>query len=153
MLKNISWFHYWKFITYILIGYYIVVICIYYYKHIYLIATGKRKLNFNLSLFKRVDQLNQNNKDSNQQSIIDKQEIPAEIALVIDEITNTLYKAGGKHVQKPELLSALQKVLQASDTVINPSYKPAVNEYTKKAAISYCSIHLSDDDLEELWRV
>ena len=153
MLINISWFQYWKFIVYMLIGYYIVIICIYYYKSIYLVATGKKKLDFNVSKLKRKNSLQKGDINKSQQSIIEKQELPAGLATIIDKITNTLYKAGGRRLEKPELFYTIQQVLHTNNFQLEPSYKPVISEYIKKATISYCSVHFSDDDLEELWHV
>ena len=133
MLSNISWKDFIVFMTMIITMYYIIVFFIFYRKDIFYYSgrlfRGSLNREFNYAAF-----LN----------LTTRQSLENEIRLCLEE--------GNRKKQiKEEIMMSLQIILSHYDVVKMSEQKISVNKYIVEQCQNICSIHLDEENADQLW--
>jgi hypothetical protein len=131
MINNISWGSYWSALTVLLIIYYGYVLLRYYRKDLY----GRMVASPSIQMGKEVE---------------------GEISLPIvqgltDEITAYLEQASNAGTKKQEIVFALQQIVLKHKSLKNSEYQSAVNSLIQFECKEKCAIHLSEEEIGQVW--
>ena len=66
-------------------------------------------------------------------------------------IQSTIKKCAARNLSKEETLLALKLHLQQQEAAYEPIGKEAINNFIKAQFENYCSIHLSEEEINVLW--
>ena len=144
MLNSISWASYIYAVCAIVVVYYIFVGLLFY---------RLESVNYLKSL-KEKYQSNANKLSSDGQ--LKREIIPAAVDLnsleeVLLSLLFSIKKAASQQFIKEELLQSLKSQIQFYLGKVIDLPKEKINEYIVTTSATYCSIHLSDEDLKVLW--
>lgn len=164
MLKNISWSSYWLFIVIMLVIYYAVICAMYYLHEIKQILSGKSNLLLKIKSTKKfVDVTNTKNNTDNilnenyyaQDNVAgncdNEQALFPLINQFINEIRSTLEHAAKNNLIKQEIIYSFQHLSKKYPSVKDSPFKSFISNYILIECSNYCSIHLSEDELNMLW--
>lgn len=70
---------------------------------------------------------------------------------LVDEI-QAFFQASGGSLEKQEILQSLQRLIQKYAVLKGTSFKEAINNLIISACENNCSIHLSENEVSELWK-
>ena len=131
MINNISWGSYWSALTVLLFIYYAYVLLRYYRKDIY----GRM---------------------ASSSSIQRGKEFESESSLPIvqgftDEITAYLEQASYGGAIKQEIVFALQQIALKYKSLKNSEYQTAVDSLIQLECGNKCAIHLSEEEIRQVW--
>ena len=128
MFNTISWANYIQAIAVLLLVYYLVVVYVYYRQEC-------------LRFFQK-----------RQPVIIDAGTLP--VQYLIDEISALISQASYSRLPKQEMLLALQRLVHSDrfKTIHASSFKEAIEKLIVNECQTNCSMHLSEDDLQALWK-
>lgn len=147
MLNNISWASYANALSVLLFFYYGFVLIIY-YRFDLLNHFKKMKGGFNSS------PLNHNQNRSDSVEIItgeNDEEINVSYNELLLNIKSTIKNCAARNFIREEILIALKLQLQQQEAAYEPIGKKAINYFIKAQFKNYCSIHLSEEEINVLW--
>ena len=149
MVNNISWASYLYAISIILIIYYACVLILY-YRNDLLKHFLKSKESFNSSSTARISEVG---KDVIQviEPHFNSVEENNSIQEILSNIQTCVATAVSRNFPKEELLLSLQLQLKKVTAVNDSTLKGIVNNYIIAACENYCSIHLTEQEISELW--
>lgn len=134
MFTNISWKEYALIVTVALLLYYVWIFFIFYAKDI-------------LRLFKKTTV--EDHKLQNE-SEIQSAEIFGIVYRLQDEVKEAIEAAAIKKYPKEEIIFSLQTALQKYSLQSTP-FRFALNNFIERQCKNNCFIHLSEDDLKQMW--
>lgn len=70
-----------------------------------------------------------------------------------DEISAYIQQAAHSHAVKPEILFALQRIIQKYPTLKDTPYRNAVNRLLQLECHDQCALRLDDAELNQVWMV
>ena len=144
MLNSISWASYAYAIFFIVVVYYVFV-GLFFYRHealnYYKNFTGKIHSNDNNlpSANKQTNEIISDNSDVNS------------IEEVLSSLLFLIKKAASQHLIKEELIQALKSQIQFYVDHGTDLPQEKINQYIVLTSETYCSIHLSEDEMKVLW--
>jgi len=147
MLTNISWKEYSIFILIAVFIYYIVILIVFYKSEIFKLVNNLQLLHKNSNGFNASDTLEKSNNDLH---AVDTGSSEASIQLQ-KEIKSLLENANLKKSVREEIVMSLQLVLQNCHSIRQSQFKDSINHYIKETIENICSIHLNDQEVEQLW--
>lgn len=135
MFSSISWQSYISLLAVVLVVYYAFVLYVYYRKDIVQVLTqGGYK---------------------GEKRIIENSETAVSDAAdhCEDEVKALIHQAGYSRLSKDEILFSLQQLLHSGrfETMQDPSFKKRLGKVITYECQSNCSMHLSEEDLEQVW--
>ncbi len=167
MITQISWASYFTAIVIIIVIYYLSICFIYYKDEIKQIILGNSKWAFNKQPSNQTGHPNRSfeqnpeNEDSEsfQQELTDEKsinEVPqGELFPLLNqlgqEIKMQFEVAARKGYVKEETVMAVQLVLKKYPGVKATPFEAVVKNYILNEFVNYCSIHLSEEELNRLW--
>ena len=131
MINNISWGSYWSALTVLLIIYYGYVLLRYYRKDI----GGRLAASPSIQMDREV---------KNETSL------PIVQALT-DEITAYLEQASNAGTKKLEIVFALKQIALKHKSLRNSEYQSALNSLIQFECKEKCAIHLSEEEIGQVW--
>jgi hypothetical protein len=133
MINNISWGSYWSALTVLLFIYYAYVLLRYYRKDIYsrVVASPSTQLR---------------------KEVENETSLPI-IQTLTDEITAYLEQAGIAGAKKQEIVFALQQIALKHKSLKNSEYQSAINTLIQFECKEKCAIHLSEEEIGQVWMV
>lgn len=137
MFSGISWYSYLAFLLATLIGYYLVVVAVFYKREIVGLLTrlnGAGSGHDSLLL------------DSLQVTTVDT--LTAKLHL---EIIKTLQAGATGKLIEPEIIMTLENLLAMYRDDIAPQYRKQINQYIINNCKHICSIHLDEEKAVSLW--
>jgi len=141
MLQGISWGGYWTFVLLITAGYYLVVYLFYFRAEGFL-----KKLNpLNISSKERyriTEDEGLQNKEAAEDSLFNA---------CLDELNAFFDNQKKSRAIKREVINSLRMVLQKYPSIEISGYKDCLSNLIATQCQSICSIHLSSDELRDLW--
>jgi hypothetical protein len=148
MLTNITWNEFAIILGIIVFAYYAVLLLIFNRKNIF---QHLRKINGGSILLNFQDELRTKGNGS---GISTDQKISEFFNVVTDlqnEIKDTLELAGSKKYIREEIILLIQTVLRKYNSLELSPFKNAIDSYLIKECQNYCSIHLEDRDINQVW--
>jgi hypothetical protein len=143
MINNISWASYWTALTILLLFYYAGVLALFYLHDIRQLLSGKGKL---LTVSAATDQ------GFHEETPEDEMpELPREIEALANEMTAFLEQAKYAGSVKEEILYGTQQILKKYPTMKGSSFQESINKLLEFEAKSKCAIHLSHEELRQVW--
>ncbi|KAA9038704.1 hypothetical protein FW778_14250 [Ginsengibacter hankyongi] len=147
MLTNISWKEYSIFILVIIFCYYVILILVFYRNDIINLIK-----DINYPGRKRVINIDSHLADQDEKDLVDLDIDSRDIInQVQQEIRSNLEKAKSKSFIREEIMQSLQLVLKNNSTVKRIQQQEAINNYIRMMCESICSIHLSKEEINQLW--
>ena len=132
MFTQISWSNYFIIILLLAAGYYLVIGYLYYRHDFLKIISGKKKVaNDYVAAF------------PNQDSVI--QSFSDEVCAYMNEV------AKNKQQNKSNIIHSLKLLLRKYPSLSDLSIKESIQNIINNGCKTYCSIHLSAEELSELW--
>ena len=146
MLKDISWTDYWVFILIILAAYYITIGCLYYLTEIKQMLSGKSNLLLQPHSLKKVfvSKVSIVNTES-------EDDLHPLVKECMDRIRNLLKEAAENTLVKEEIIYSLQQLTSKYSVIKNSPFKSFITDYILIECDNYCSIHLDDEEVREIW--
>ena len=132
MINNISWGSYWSALTVLLFLYYGYVLIRYYRKDLYgrVVASSS-----SIQMGKEVE---------------NETPLPIVHALT-DEITAYLEQASNAGAKKQEIVFALQQIALKHKSLKNSEFQSAINSLIQFECKDKCAIHLSEEEIRQVW--
>ena len=144
MLNNISWASYIYAVCIIVVVYYIFVVLFFYRREAVNYLKNEKEKN------------HQDDNKLSSEGLLKREIIPAAVEVnfieeVLLSLLFTIKNAASQHFIKAELLQSLKGQIQFYVGRARSLPKEKINQYIMKTSETYCSIHLSEIDLEMLW--
>lgn len=134
MLNKITWVQYLNFIILVLIVYYGYVFIRY----------------FNYRFFNKAASTNTKGDDL----IIIGNDILASLSNSLsDEINSYLEQAGNSQIIKPEIIFSLQQITAKYERIKSTTFQKTINSIIQIECLKKCAIHLSDEEIRQVWLV
>jgi len=133
MVNNISWGSYWSVLTVLLTVYYAYVLLKYYRSDL--------RLRFQPALHITKKQCH----DETGEAIL-----PV-VQSFSDEMTAYLEQASQTKAGKNEIIFALQQIAKKYSTIKDSTYQPAMNGLIVFEAKDKCAVHLSEEEIRQVW--
>jgi len=147
MFTNISWAEYSIFILIAVFIYYLIILVIFYKGEIFNLVNNLQLLH------KRSNHYNTS--DSSEKIESDLLSVNTEssddIIQLQEEIQSQLERAKLKKSIKEEIIMSLQLVFRKYSSINQSQYKDSINHYIKDTSENICSIHLNDQEVEQVW--
>ena len=146
MLKDISWTDYWVFLLVTLAVYYVTVACLYYLTEIKQVLSGKSNLLLSLHSSKKVVAIKSpilNTKVEDDLHPLVKE--------CMDKIKNVLREAAENNLVKQEIIYSLQRLTTKYSVIRNSPFKSFITDYILIECDNYCSIHLDNEEVRQIW--
>jgi hypothetical protein len=137
MLEAISWKEYLMGTGIVALGYYAVVISIYYKNDVRTLLSGRLP-----------DQAEKKGKvDWSEEGLKDPME---ELETVVSDIRSIL-EGAGKNVGKAEIQERTSRILQNYSGFREPAYRVAIRNFLIQHSEEICGLDFSDEELEAFW--
>jgi|GEM_PF-1480257 len=157
MINNISWQGYWITIALLTGTYYLGIFLLYYRNDL--------KNLFSIRQVKRVSSaaaIETNEKGLHKPPIFseefspgnvegDRQEVIPIVQSLKDEVEAFFDDERQKEISKKDLLVSLRRMCNKYPTVLKSSYQHSVNQFIIFLAEQNCSIHLSAEEISDVW--
>lgn len=134
MVNNISWGSYWSVLTVLLIFYYAYVLLKYY----------RNDLRLRFQPAASITPIQKRKESGDGELLPVVQSFSDEMAAYLDQAS---YAKAGKN----EILFALQQIAKKHLVIKDSTYQPAINSLIVLEAKEKCSVHLSEEDLRQVW--
>ena len=147
MLNNISWASYANALSILLFIYYGFVLIIYYRNDL---INHLKKINGGLNS----SPLSYSQNESDNVEIItgeSDEEMNASNNELLLNIQLTIKNCAARNLIREEILLALKLQLQQKEAAYEPIGKKEINNFIKAQFENYCSIHLSEEEINVLW--
>ena len=131
MINNISWGSYWSALTVLLFLYYAYVLLRYYRKDIYARVAASPSIQLD-------------------REVENETSLPIVQALT-DEVTAYLDQASNAGAKKQEIVFALQQITLKHRSLKNSDYQSAINSLIQFECKDKCAIHLSEEEIRQVW--
>jgi hypothetical protein len=143
MINNISWASYWTALTILLCLYYAGVLALFYLPEIRQLFSARRKLSpVGLSTGQDFD---------GHASEEETAELPVEVQSFASEMAAFLDQAKYAGTIKDEILFGTQQILKKYPTLKGSNYQEGINKLLEFEAKSKCAVHLSQEELRQVW--
>jgi hypothetical protein len=131
MFTQISWSSYIVTVLLLLGGYYLFIGYGYYRNDLLQLISGKR--------------------NTTNDKLVSTQRHQTLIQLFSDEVKAFMEQAGKNKLDKKDIMQSLQLLLQKYPALKDSGLQGSVQSLIINECTSYCSIHLSDEELSGLW--
>jgi len=157
MFTQISWSNYITVVALLLAGYYLIIGYLYYRSDILNLLLGRKIIQFgNTSLTAtQTDPLHKPVLRFNKahvENAFEKQNLFPAVQSLSDEIQAFLNEAGRNKLNKEDVLPPLQLLLAKYPILKDSSFQESMQNIIETECIANCSIHLSEEDLNKLWK-
>lgn len=143
MFSNISWGSYWTALTILVILYYACVLLLFYMHEIRQLLSGKRKL-----MPAAIAVETEYNGSENEP---EDDDLPVEVQTLTREVTAYLDQAKYAGSIKDEILFGTQQILKKYPSMKNSIYHEGINKLLQFETKSRCAVHLSHEELRQVW--
>ncbi|MDQ6762624.1 MAG: hypothetical protein M3015_08355 [Bacteroidota bacterium] len=140
MLSNISWDQYATFLSITLIAYYIVILSLFYRKD-FLHYLSRFNNSTSDGAFDIIEQ------EKDKPAIVDS----TDLNTLENELEAALQNGGKNKLIKEEIFLSLQLVLRNYHSLKFSPQKELINNYIIQGCEKLCSIHLDDENVNQLW--
>jgi hypothetical protein len=156
MFNNISWQGYWIFLALTTASYYLFVYLLY-YRNDFGISWNRTRDN---GSFKTEPSLQRAANESKQPTIfggLGQLETPGIqneeniVHVCMDELTSFFEEAKRIKTIKGEMIYSLHRILKKYPTIKDSEYKESVNNVIVVQCENICSVHLSAEDMVQVW--
>jgi hypothetical protein len=164
MINNMSWQGYWTFMSITIAIYYLFVAVLFYSGDLkrWYEGNGLSKLGLLLKQhgkglpWKVVPAQQQTSFEgiiAETAAIENEQEsLPTAVQSLVDEIQAFMTGAADEHLSRRIILDSLPPLLKKYPGMEHSPYRPAIDEIIQFTSENICSIHLSADDVECVWK-
>ena len=143
MINNISWASYWTALTILLLLYYAGVLSLFYLPELRHLFSGGRKLS-------AVDIAT--DEQLHDESVAEEMpDLPKEVEALASEVTAFLEQAKYAGSVKEEILFGTQQILKKYPSIKESSFQVGINRLLEFEAKSKCAVHLSHEELRQVW--
>ena len=148
MVNNISWGSYWSALTTMVIIYYAYVILVYYRDDLRNRLAGKNGRlsagSFQPTLLKV---------DNQEHSVRGGDEVLPVLQSITDEMVAYLGQASYAKAGKTDIIFALQQIARKYEMIEISSHRQAVNKVVQFECKDRCAVHLSEEEIKQVWMV
>jgi hypothetical protein len=134
MLNKITWVQYLTFI---------IVVLIVYYGYVFIRYYNYRFFNQTASINTKGDNL----------MIIGNDILASLSNSISDEINSYLEQAGNSQIIKPEIIFSLQQITAKYERIKSTTFQKTISSIIQMECLKKCAIHLSDEEIRQVWLV
>jgi hypothetical protein len=147
MFNMISWQGYWIFLAILLVGYYLVIYLLYFRSDFTIRLAGNRRQWAPVGQDGKV----QGAAFPSTYEPDSSSEVDLQASGCADELAAYFQEASRSKAAKKELLVALTKLLTKYPALRSSSYVEALNNLMRSEAAHHCSVHLSSEEVVQVW--
>ena len=148
MVNNISWGSYWSALTIMVIIYYAYIILVYYRDDLRNRLAGK-----NGRLSAGSFQATFSVKEMRDHHETGDDELLPVVQSLTDEMTAYFGQVAYVKAGKAEIIFALQQIAKKYEMIKNSSHRQAVNRLVQFECKDKCAVHLSEEEIKQVWMV
>ena len=153
MFTDISWGSYITFMIALLAVYYLIIGLRFYRTDIVQLISGKQfspgeKVSFTSA---KLDQPNPSLHQANLQQAFEKQDMYQSSQSLGDEIMAYLHEAGRDTLSKEDVAQSLKLLIGKYPSIKDSAFRGVIENLILTESETNCSIHLSEEELSELW--